>query len=68
MHYIIRTGINGGSSVISVDPQTIQNLDLGVDGKVRIVYSGDSKSYPIQEILEAPKEFHDAFEKLLKYS
>ena len=68
MNYIIKTGTNGGSSVISIKPSEILNLDLGIDKNIRIVYQNKEKSYPIIEILEADDDFIASVEKLRGYA
>lgn len=67
-NYIIKTGIRGGSSVLSVDPSNIQTLDLGIDGNIRIVYKNGERTFPIIEVLEASEEFTQEVSRLANYS
>ena len=64
MDYIIKVGINGGRSIVSIPESKYQGMDLGVDGNIRVVYVNGDKSYPIQEIIEAPQEFRNTYIKL----
>ena len=63
---ILKTGINGGSSTISIDPTTIKCLDLGVDKKVRVIYGDGERSFPILDIIKSSDEFRENYLDLLE--
>ena len=63
--YIIRTGLNGGSSVISVDPDNIKCLVIGKDNRIRVEFLNGTPSWPIIEILRADDFFCTQYEDLV---
>ena len=66
MNIILKTGINGGSSTISLNPFNLQHLDLGVDGNIRVIYKNGDRSFPIQDIVKAPDWFHESYVDLME--
>ena len=64
MEFIIKVGINGGKSIITVPENQYQGMDLGIDGNVRIIYTNGEKTYPVMEVIEAPDSFVSTYQKL----
>ena len=60
-HIILKVGINGGESKVLVPAESYHNLEMGIDGNIRLIYKNGDRTYPIIEVLDAPDDFTDSY-------